>query len=78
MRDILTALVDLMGLQSLAIQAVADHVSALKKTLVFHYPEIDDDLKSQIATEQRESAITVRDLQKKLALLREAVSELSN
>jgi hypothetical protein len=76
MKDVLTALVEFSGQQTMALQAVADHVSALKKTLIFHYPEIEDNLNSQIAAEQKESARDVAEVQKRLAILREAVSRL--
>jgi len=78
MKDILTSLVALCGTQSLALAAVADHVSALKTTLVFHYPEIEDDLNAQIASEKEKNKELVVKVQRTLAELQEAVSRLSN
>ncbi len=78
MKEILSALVESLGQQSLALQAVADHVSALKATLLRHYPEIEDDLKAEIAAEQKKSQARVLSLHKSLAQLRVAVSQMSN
>jgi hypothetical protein len=74
MKEILTSLVEVVGLQAMALRAVADHVSALKKTLIFHYPSIEEDLELNIAAEQQKNTRAVAEVQKKLAMLKEAVS----
>jgi hypothetical protein len=76
MKDILMAVVEQIGMQALAVQAIGDHVTALKTTLIFHYPEIEDDLKAQIEVERKKSQESVLLLQTNLAKLRELVSRL--
>jgi len=52
MKDVLVKLIDLQSDQLTALQTVADELFALKKTLVFHYREIEDDLKANLSDKQ--------------------------
>jgi hypothetical protein len=76
MKEILNAMVRAVGDQAIALGSVADQVAALKQTLAHQFPDMADELKGQIATEQEKSRKDVYELQVSLAKLREAISEL--
>jgi hypothetical protein len=78
MKDILTALVTLYGDQALAVAAVSEQVSALRTTLLFHFPYIEDDLNVNVASEKEKNKEPVAQVQKTLAELQEVVSRLAN
>jgi hypothetical protein len=78
MKDVLLALLETQTATSAALQAVADHVTAIRETLIFHYPEIEDDLKAHIAAEQRKSHVSVQSLLLQTAKLKEMIEGLPN
>jgi hypothetical protein len=76
MNEVLNTMVQALGDQAIALVAVDDRVTALKRTLARQFPDIADELKGQIETEQEQSRKGVYDLQVTLAKLREAISQL--
>jgi hypothetical protein len=77
MKDVLNAVVQAVGEQAIALGAVDDRVTALKRTLARQFPDIADELKGQIEEEQEQSRKHVYELQVTLARLREAISGLA-
>jgi hypothetical protein len=78
MKDILLAILDAQSTGAAALQAVADHVTAIRETLIFHYPQLEDDLKAQIEAEQRKSRESVQSLLLQTSKLREMIQGLPN
>ena len=76
MKDVLNTMVQAVGDQAIALGAVDDRVTALKRTLARQFPDIADELKGQIEEEQEQSRKHVYELQVTLARLREAISQL--
>ena len=76
MKKILATVVQAMGDQALALGRVADQVAALKQTLAKQFPDLAEDLKAQVETEQEKSRSDVYELQVSLAKLREAIAQL--
>ena len=76
MRDVLNAVVQAVGNQAIALGAVSDRVTALKRTLARQFPDLADELKGQIEAEQEESRKGIYELQVSLAKVREAISQL--
>jgi hypothetical protein len=76
MKEVLNTLVQAVGDQAIALGAVDDRVTALKRTLARQFPDLADELKGQIETEQEQSRNRVYDLQVGLARVREAISQL--
>ena len=72
------ALVESQSTTAAALQAVADHVTAIRETLTFHHPELEDDLKAHIAAEQRKSRESVQSLLLQTSKLREMIQGLPN
>jgi hypothetical protein len=77
-KDILLAIVESNSAQAAALQAVADHVTAIRETLIFHYPHMEDDLKSYIQLEQKKSRESVQSLLLQTARLKEMIQGLPN
>jgi len=77
-KDILLAIVETQSTTAAAVQAIADHVTAIRETLIFHSPELEDDLKAHIAAEQRKSHEHVQSLLLQTSKLREMIQGLSN
>jgi hypothetical protein len=77
MKDVLNTMVQAVGNQAIALGAVDDRVTALKRTLARQFPDIADELKGQIEEEQEQSRKHVYELQVTLARLREAISGLA-
>jgi len=77
MKDVLNTVVQVVGEQAIALGAVNDRVTAMKRTLARQFPDIADELKGQIEAEQEQSRKHVYDLQVTLARLREAISGLA-
>jgi len=77
MKDVLNTMVQAVGDQAIALGAVDDRVTALKRTLARQFPDIADELKGQIEEEQEQSRKQVYELQVTLARLREAISGLA-
>ena len=77
MKDVLNTMVQAVGEQAIALGAVNDRVTALKRTLARQFPDIADELKGQIEEEQEQSRKHVYELQVTLARLREAISGLA-
>jgi hypothetical protein len=78
MKEVLNTLVQAVGDQAIALGAVDDRVTALKRTLARQFPDLADELKGQIDSEQEQSRNRVYDLQVSLARVREAISQLSD
>ena len=78
MKNILLSIVELQSSQAAAVQAVADHVTAIKETLKLHYPELANDLQSQIEVEQRKSRESVQSLLLQTSKLKEMIQGLPN
>ena len=78
MKDVLNTMVQAVGDQAIALGAVDDRATALKRTLARQFPDIADELKGQIEEEQEQSRKHVYDLQVSLAKLREAISGLAD
>ena len=78
MKDVLNTVVQVVGEQAIALGAVDDRVTALKRTLARQFPDIADELKGQIEEEQEQSRNHVYELQVTLATLREAISGLAD
>ena len=72
------AIAETQAVTSAALQAVADHVTAIRETLIFHYLELEDDLKAHIAAEQRKSRESVHLLSLQTAKLKEMIQGLPN
>ena len=77
MKDVLNTMVQAVGEQAIALGAVNDRVTALKRTLARQFPDIADELKGQIEGEQEQSRKHVYDLQVTLARLREVISQVA-
>ena|ERR1035441_10626105 len=77
MKDVLNTVVQVVGEQAIALGAVDDRVTALKRALARQFPDIADELKGQIEAEQEQSRTHVYELQVTLARLREAISGLA-
>jgi len=73
MKEVLNTMVQALGDQAIALGTVADQVAALKRTLARQFPELADELKQQIETEQEKNRSDVYDLQVGLAKLKEAI-----
>ena len=76
MKDVLNAMVQAVGDQAIALGEVADQVAALKLMLARQFPDIAEELKGQLETDQEKSRTGVYELQVSLAKLREAISQL--
>jgi predicted nucleic acid-binding Zn-ribbon protein len=76
MKEVLNAMVQAVGDQAIALGTVDDRIAALKRTLARQFPDIAEELKGQIETEQEQSRKDNYELQVSLARLREAISEL--
>ena len=76
MKDVLNALVQAVGDQTIALGQVTDQVAALKQTLARQFPDLADELKGQIAADLEKSRTGVYDLQVSLAKVREAIAAL--
>jgi hypothetical protein len=76
MKDVLNMLVQAMADQSIATGAVADQVTALKRTLARQFPDLADELKAQIEAEHEQNRKNVYELQVSLGKLREAIPQL--
>jgi len=77
MKEILTALVESLWDQSVAVQAVADHVSAMREVLK-REPQFARDFAEQLAKEQKKSRESVVKLQTMIAGLKEHISDMTN
>jgi hypothetical protein len=76
MKDVLNTMVRAVGDQAIALGAVDDRLTALKRTLARHFPDIEEELKGQIEVEQEQSRKDIYELQVGLAKLREAIFQL--
>jgi len=76
MKDILDAMVQAIGDQVIALGGIAEQVTGLKQTLARQFPQVTDELKGEIATDQEKSRKGIYELQVSLAKLREAISQL--
>jgi regulator of replication initiation timing len=76
MKELLTGLVQAVQEQAVALGTVADHVTALKQTLARKFPEMADDLKTQIQADQEKSRTENYQLQVSLGKLREAIAQI--
>lgn len=76
MRDVLNTVMQVVGDQAIALGAVDERVTALKRTLARQFPDLADELKGQIEVEQEESRKGIYELQVSLARVREAISQL--
>lgn len=76
MKEALNAMVQAVGDQAIALGTVADRLTALKQTLARQFPDMADELKSQIEADQDQSRTGNYDLQVSLAKLREAIAQL--
>jgi hypothetical protein len=76
MKDVLNTMVQAVGAQAIAMGAVDNRVTALKRTLARQFPDIADELKAQIEEEQEQSRKGIYELQVTLAKVREAISQL--
>ena len=69
MKDVLNTVVQVVGEQAIALGAVDDRVTALKRMLARQFPELADELKAQIEEEQEQSRTGLYELQVALAKL---------
>ena len=76
MKQALNAMVQAVGDQAIALGAVSDRLTALKQVLARQFPDMADELKSQIEADQEKSRTDNYDLQVSLARLREAIAQL--
>ena len=76
MKDLLNSLVQAVGDQAIALGTVADQLTALKQTLARQFPDLADELKSQIQTDHEKSRTAVYELQVSLGKLREAIAQI--
>jgi hypothetical protein len=76
MKDILNAMVQVVGDQAIALGAAEDRLAALKRTLARQFPDLADDLKAQMEADQEQSRKNNYDLQVSLAKLKEAIAQL--
>ena len=76
MREVLNAVVQVAGDHAIALGAVDDRVTALKRMLARQFPELADELKAQIEEEQEQSRTGLYELQVALARVREAIAKL--
>src|SRR5580704_1650328 len=76
MKEALNAMVQAVGDQAIALGAVSDRLAALKQALARQFPDMADELKSQIEADQEKSRTDSYDLQVSLARLREAIAQL--
>jgi len=76
MKDLLNSLVQAMGDQAIALGTMADQLTSLKQTLARQFPDMADELKSQIQTDHEKSRTAVYELQVSLGKLREAITQL--
>ena len=74
MKDLLNSLVQAVGDQAIALGTVADQLTVLKQTLARQFPDLADELKSQIQTDHEKSRTAVYELQVSLGKLREAIT----
>jgi hypothetical protein len=76
MKDVLNMLVQAINDQAIATGAVADQVTALKRTLARQFPDLADEIKAQIEVDHEQSRKSVYELQVSLGKLREAIPQL--
>jgi hypothetical protein len=76
MKEILNTIMEAMSNQAIALGEMAEQMTALKQTLAHQFPEMADQLKEQIKSEQEKSRNGVYELQVSLGKLREAISQL--
>ena len=76
MKEALNAMVQAVGDQAIALGSVSDRLTALKLALARQFPDIADELKSQVEADQEKSRTENYDLQVTLAKLREAIASL--
>jgi hypothetical protein len=76
MKDALNAMVQAVGDQAIALGTVADRLTTLKQLLARQFPDMADELKSQIEADQEKSRTDIYELQVSLAKLREAIAHL--
>jgi hypothetical protein len=76
MKEALNAMVLAVGDQAIALGTVADRLTALQQSLARQFPDMADELKSQIEADQDKSRTENYDLQVSLAKLREAIAQL--
>src|ERR1700722_12932556 len=76
MKEALNAMVQAVGDQAIALGAVSDRLAALKQALARQFPDMADELKSQIEADQEKSRTDSYDLQVSLAKVREAIAQL--
>jgi hypothetical protein len=77
MKEALNAMVQAIGDQAIALGTVSDRLTALKQTLARQFPDMADELKSQIEADQEKSRTENYELQVSLAKLREAITRLA-
>ena len=74
-KDVLVALIESYASTSLAIQAIADTVSALKTVVESIDPKIAAELQRQISLEHQKSQAAASQLQRQLEALRAVLQE---
>jgi len=77
MTEVLNAMVQAVGEQAIALGAVDDRVTALKRTLARQFPDLADELKGQIEEEQERSRTGLYEFEVTLARVREAIVQLA-
>lgn len=78
MKDVLNAMVQAVGDQAIALGAAEDRLAVLKRTLAREFPDLADELKTQMEADQEQSRKNNYDLQVSLAKIREAIIQLSD
>jgi hypothetical protein len=76
MKEVLNAMVQAIGEQAIALGGAGDRVTALEQMLARQFPDLEDELKAQIAADQEHSRKSVYELQVSLAKLRELIAQL--
>jgi hypothetical protein len=76
MKEALNAMVQAVGDQAIALGTVADRITALKQSLARQFPDMADELKSQIEADHEKTRTEGYELQVSLAKLREAIAQL--
>lgn len=76
MKEVLNAMMQAVSDQAIALGAVDERVTALKRTLAGQFPDLADELKGQIDAEQEQSRSGLYELQVTLARVREAIAAI--
>lgn len=76
MKEALNAMVQAVADQAIALGGVSDRLTALKQALARQFPDMADELKSQVEADHEKSRTENYELQVSLARLREAIASL--